>query len=307
MRRSVVVLLVLVVPVVAVQSAERVAYKTSDGVHIVADYYPPKSMAEQNAPVVIMLHQYPSTRSSWSTLAPLFHEAGYAVLAPDIRGHGESTEPKTMSLERARHNRDPEHYRAAYKDVFAAYEWLRERKEVDLSRFALIGASIGSSVALDYAAKDKSVDVVVCLSPGPDYMGVDSRRDVATYGKRPLLLVAPASEREQCEYLGKLSASAKVKIIANSDLHGTFMFGKVPGIEKTIFDFVQANIGAATKDHVVASIKGKGKYHKPTCTYAKPDEKNRMAINEGNLRVFSSPAAAEARGYTPCQKCFEKK
>jgi pimeloyl-ACP methyl ester carboxylesterase len=309
MIRVSVVFSVMVIPVLAEDSVQRITFTTADGVQIVADYYAPRTTVESGVPVVIMLHQYPSTRSSWRPLAARFHEAGYAVLAPDLRGHGESVEPKSMGLERGRTTRDPRHYRAAWQDVLAAYDWLKGRKEVDRSRFALIGSSIGSSIALDYAARDRSVDVVVCLSPGPNYMGVDSRRDIVNVGKRPILLVAPGNEREQCEALGRLAAGATVKIIEGSDLHGTFMFGKVPGIEQLIFDFVKSHIGRPTTDHVVASIKtrGKGKYHKPTCVYASPDEKNRMAISEGNLRVFSSPAEGEARGYAPCQRCFGTK
>jgi len=42
--------------------ASPVTYTTPDGVRIVADYYLPKTQAGQQAPVVILLHQYPSTR-----------------------------------------------------------------------------------------------------------------------------------------------------------------------------------------------------------------------------------------------------
>jgi dienelactone hydrolase len=286
---------------------QRVSYKTPDGVQIVADYYPPKTPAEKGAPVAIMLHQYPSTRGSWAPLVPFFHEAGYAVLAPDLRGHGESIEPRSKNLEEGRKAQSPRHYRAAYQDVLGAYEWLRGRKEADLSRLALIGSSIGSSIALDYAARDKSVDVVVCLSPGPNYFGVDSRRHIASYGKRPVLLISPSSECDRSEELAKAAPNATVKIIENCDSHGTFMFGKAPGIEKAIFDFVDSHIGKATKDPVLGSVKGTSKYHKPTCTYANPEEKNAYTISESNLRVFSSAAEAESRGIAPCQRCSGNK
>jgi dienelactone hydrolase len=286
---------------------QRVTYKTPDGVRIVADYYPPSTAAKKPAPIVIMLHQYPSARGSWAPLVPLFHDAGYVVLAPDLRGHGESVEPKGRNLEEGRKGQSPKHYRAAYQDVLGAYEWLRDRKEVDLSRLALIGSSIGSSIALDYAARDKSVDVVVCLSPGPNYFGVDSMRHIASYGKRPVLLISPGSERDRSEALAKVARNATVKIIENCDIHGTFMFGKVPGIEKTIFDFVDSHIGKASKDPVVGSLTGKSKYHKPTCAYAKPEEKNAYTISESNLRVFSSAAEAEGRGLAACQRCSGNK
>ena len=283
-----------------------VTYKTPDGVRIVADYYLPKTKAGRHAPVVILLHQYPSTRSSWKPIVPRFHRAGYAVLAPDLRGHGESVKPKEMNLEKGRKDQSPEHYRAAYQDLLGAYEWLRNRKEVDRSRFALIGASIGSSVALDYAARDRSVDVVVCLSPGTDYFGVDSKRDVKRCANRPVLLVSPEKERDRSETLGRSAKTATVKIIKDSDQHGTFMFGKVPGIEKRVFDFVDAHIGKPAEHPVLASIKS-DRYHKPTCRYVKAESGGRYVVKPENLRVFSSAAEAEARGYKPCKPCYKTK
>ena len=70
------ILTVLSIPVCAHGAAPeiaRVSYETADGVKIVADYYLPKESGDRPAPVVILLHQYPSTRSSWephSSAAP---------------------------------------------------------------------------------------------------------------------------------------------------------------------------------------------------------------------------------------------
>ena len=305
MLRSAAIMVLCALPVrAATPEARTVTYKTPDGVEIVADYYAPKAGPDVGAPIVILLHQYPSTRSSWRPLAPLFHEAGYAILAPDLRGHGDSVKPARMKLSAGKESRSPQHYREAYQDVLGAYEWLRSRKEIDRSRLAIVGASIGTSVAIDYAARDRSVDVVVCLSPGPNYFGVDSKRHITKYGDRPILLLSPSNEEERSRILGAENASVTVKIIKDSDLHGTFMFGKVPGIEKTVFEFVDTHIGKPSDRPVVASLKSK-KDPDPTCRYATPDPDNRYAVRRENLRVFSSPAEAKGRGYEPCKKCFK--
>ncbi len=308
MQRHVVVVLLTLTPSLAAAppEAEIVRYPTPDGVRIVADYYPPKAGVRKPAPVVIMLHQYPSTRSSWRPLAELFHEAGYAVLAPDLRGHGDSVEPKSMHLVKGKADRDPKHYKEAYQDVLGAYEWLRERDEVDRSRIALVGASIGCSVSLAYAATDPSVDVVACLSPGLDYFGVNSVRDIKNLDRRPVLLVSPKPEADSSRTLGKNAQKATVKVYEASDLHGTFMFGQVPGVEKLVLDFVDEHIGRPGGPRVVGSIKST-KYHKPDCRYAVPDPDNRYSVRKENLRVFSSPEEALGRGYTPCKRCFKGK
>lgn len=305
MSRATAIVAVLTMPVCADASGvepQRVSYRSPDGVEIVADYYAAKSAGRAGAPVVVMLHQYPSTRSSWQPLAEMFGKAGYVVLAPNLRGHGESIKPDSMGLEQGRKSRDTKHYRAAYLDVMGAYEWLRGRKDIDRSRFALVGASIGASVALDYASRDKSVDVVVCLSPGANYFGLDSKRDIVKCRTRPILLISPDSERSSSETLGKLVKKATVNVIEGSKLHGTFMLGKVPGIERTVVSFVDKHIGKPSKRPVMASIKS-NKYHLPTCRYAKPSSGERFAVRAANLRTFSSATEAEARGYKPCKVC----
>ena len=75
-----------------------VTFATEDGVEIVADYYAPTGPAA--APVVILLHMYRSDRAAWKPLMPALHEAGFAVLAIDMRGHGDSIKPETQNLRR---------------------------------------------------------------------------------------------------------------------------------------------------------------------------------------------------------------
>src|SRR5438067_11023510 len=75
--------------------AEKVKYDTSDGVKIVADYYAPTTQPDRDkkAPVAILIHMYPLTRDSWGPLIPSLHEAGFAILAYDIRGMGGGVDP----------------------------------------------------------------------------------------------------------------------------------------------------------------------------------------------------------------------
>ena len=83
----------------------RVEFTTSDGVQIVGDFYLPKKPVEK-LPAVILLHMYDSNRRAWDTLAPELQKAGLAVLAIDLRGHGESIQPANLQLETKAKNRD---------------------------------------------------------------------------------------------------------------------------------------------------------------------------------------------------------
>lgn len=44
--------------------------------------------------VVVLLHGFPQSRTSWSKLTPHLVQAGYRVLAPDQRGYSPGARPK---------------------------------------------------------------------------------------------------------------------------------------------------------------------------------------------------------------------
>ncbi len=72
---------------------ENVGFKTRDGVQIGATYYPSpleKEMQKEAVPV-ILLHSFKGSRAEFNDLALALQDAGCAVLAPDLRGHGQST------------------------------------------------------------------------------------------------------------------------------------------------------------------------------------------------------------------------
>jgi pimeloyl-ACP methyl ester carboxylesterase len=73
--------------------SERVNFDTADGVKLEGTYYP--STKKQKAPTVILLHDFDATgkirTDGWDSLATKLQEKGFAVLAFDFRGFGQST------------------------------------------------------------------------------------------------------------------------------------------------------------------------------------------------------------------------
>lgn len=212
-------------------------FNTEDGVTIVGDYFPPTGRAI--SPVAILLHMYRNDRSTWAPLIQPLHEAGFAVLAIDLRGHGESTNPTNMKLAERVVSRDPKLFNNMYKDVQAAIKWVRQQPNVDQEMLVLVGASVGCSVAIDVMARDPSVDAIVCMTPGTNYLGVNSTKHIAKTGDRPILLLATEKEREATDALAKSADNATGKIVGPGKVHGTRMFGKVKGIEAKITAFVR--------------------------------------------------------------------
>lgn len=270
-------------PVRAVDG-QPVSFAAADGFQISADYFPPKA-AEPPAPIVILLHMYRSDRSAWKPLIDPLHQAGFAILAIDMRGHGESA---TSETRRRAAERDTRLFEDVQYDLRGAYDWLSEQKGVDRARFAVVGASVGCSIALQYAAKDRSVDAVVCLSPGLKYLGLDSPGDIKQISGRRILMLATQDERKAPETLQRLNKGAKTRVFRGKQAHGTQMFGDVDGVQREIVEFLKQAVGEPTKTTVYSSIQ--------RMIYHPPESKWIERISSTNLRYFSSPEEAEARG-----------
>jgi dienelactone hydrolase len=272
------------------ETPQVVTFQASDGMRLTADYFPPPEDLRSLAPMVILLHMYRSDRHAWQPLIRPLHEAGFAVLAVDLRGHGDSatTETRQRVLDR-----DPKLFREMQNDLRGAYDFLAAQPRVDRARFALVGASVGCSVALQYAARDRSVDAVVCLSPGLDYLGLDSAGDIAQITGRRLLLIATEDEKDAVYTLEKRGSGVEVQIPAGASAHGTNMFGVVDGIERDVVAFLKHAVGGANTAIVYGSINS-DVYHEPDSAWVKQ-------ISPSNLRYYSSAAEAEARGLRPAK------
>src|ERR1700685_1036936 len=74
---------------------KEVHLQTNDGLQLVATYYPSK--AKKKAVPIIMLHGWKGSRGDFDDLALAMQLRGYAVIVPDLRGHGKSTQIKRGS------------------------------------------------------------------------------------------------------------------------------------------------------------------------------------------------------------------
>src|SRR5262244_3513137 len=107
--------------------AQRVVCPSDDGVEIVGSFYAPH---DRNAPALVLVHQLGATHAEWEPLiTALRADRDYAILAIDLRGHGESTRTKDG------HTLDWQKFTEADwhklpQDVHAAFDWLRGHKSI---------------------------------------------------------------------------------------------------------------------------------------------------------------------------------
>lgn len=117
-------------------------------------------------PAIVLLHGWPYTWASWRKLMPLLAEAGFTVIAPDLRGLGNSDKPDT-----------------GYAKTNVAEDIHQLVRHLGLATIYLVGTDIGTMVAYAYAARYPAevtrLVLTESLLPG---FGLEQRMNPATGG-----------------------------------------------------------------------------------------------------------------------------
>lgn len=207
-----------------------VGLTTRDGVTLVADVY----AAERGAPAVVLLHMTPlcCDRTDWpATFIALLQESGWAVIAPDRRGAGDSggIAEEAYIGESGRY------------DVEAAVLHMAE----DYGPIAIIGASNGTTSMLDYAAWAPGEGLPEPVALGFMTGGAYTENQTAMgpwLGSTPCAFTYSTEERAWSEaQRAHDTGSWAFHEYADGD-HGTRMFAAEPGV------------GAVLRDHLEQAI-----------------------------------------------------
>jgi alpha-beta hydrolase superfamily lysophospholipase len=137
---------------------EDLTLTTSDGVRLILTYY--RSNKGREAVPVVLLHASGGSRTDYKDLAASLQSQGFAVVVPDLRGHGDSTRQKLdgndYTLKAAKLPID-QYRMMVEKDMYAVKEFLWDRnnaKELNLNKLCVLGAEMGASVAMNFTAID---------------------------------------------------------------------------------------------------------------------------------------------------------
>jgi dienelactone hydrolase len=135
---------------------ENVNLTTEDDIIINANYYKP---AEPASAAVILIHQRASNKEAWNPIIGKIVARGYAVLAIDMRGHGKST--KTTDGQTIGEPGQGQWWECK-KDAQAALNFLLGK---GIKKVAVVGASVGASIAVYCASENAEVKGIILLSP----------------------------------------------------------------------------------------------------------------------------------------------
>jgi pimeloyl-ACP methyl ester carboxylesterase len=169
---------------------------------LAAAYYPAKTRF--NAPVILLLHdkgpgrsgkdwQEPLDELKGQSLAEWLQEQGYAVLVPDLRGHGANPRKELTSSE----------WRALPGDVQAMYLFLVDRHnrgELNLAKLGVIAMGDSANLAATWAGMEGAavssegrvgdLSALILISPVADAMGLKLQTALAPIAPRfPIYLL----------------------------------------------------------------------------------------------------------------------
>ena len=213
---------------------------TSDGVALEADLY---TNGEEEGPGVVLLHMIPPSNDR-SNYPQSFIDAlvarGITVLNVDRRGAGASKGDPKEAYEGPK----------GKLDVEAAITFLSKGPcRVDASRIALVGASNGTTSAVDYAVT-AHVDPnwprpagIVMLTGGPYTENQHSIAGHAAALSMPLLFVYSVEEREWSEAQKEFAGASWSFSIYKDGAHGTKMFEAVPQSQDDVVAFLTKSLG----------------------------------------------------------------
>ncbi len=203
----------------------------SDGVRIAYDYY----QTDQPKRYLLLIHMMPATKESWKNFAEQMQDAGFASLAIDLRGHGQSD----GGPDGFQNFSDAEHQKSI-ADVEVALGFLKEQG-ASWESIALIGASIGANLALWAMANHAVIKKAALLSAGLDYRGIQAPPLIRRLSaNQQLLLIAGKDDNDNAAMNETLSAHAPAGVTCNLMIverggHGTAL---LPQVTPVIRDFL---------------------------------------------------------------------
>jgi len=211
--------------------------ETSDGVHIVCTYYPGDGVRGHDTVPIIMVHGEKENRHEFQSLAIYLQRRHHALIALDLRGHGDSTRTNNpnFKLDAEKMTLDQYMLMSAVKidefgvkgDLEKAKNFLlteHDAERLNIYKLCLIGSEMGCIVAMNWATIDweipssntvmqgQRVKAIVLLSPKERYKNLrasDSYKSTAMRRWISFYIAVGASEEARLKEAEKIDKALK--------------------------------------------------------------------------------------------------
>jgi alpha-beta hydrolase superfamily lysophospholipase len=221
--------LALVGSVHVAAAGRTVSFRALDGTELVATFY---EAASRPSAGIVLVHMLGRSRDEWTPMASRLQAEGAAVLALDLRGHGESRGDGAASA-------------TMVADVQAAVDWLSANPSIRSASIAIVGSSLGANLAALTAANIPTIRAVALVSPSMDYRGV--RLDGATLKRlqdRPMWLAASVEDSYALRTIRDIVAvgGAREQRLTSERAHGTALLAADPALARELVDWLRSTL-----------------------------------------------------------------
>jgi len=168
-------------------------YPAKDGFNMTGNIYLPTVPVGKKVPLVILLHAIGSSKADWMNLPDLIAEKGYACLALDLRGHGQSVLNGKLKQRSWLYFTDKD-YAKYPQDVLLAVDMVKTEyaKKIDTNRIIFVGNNIGANTAVLAASKlnrkGPVVKSIVMISPRLNIKNLFMPIELVHFGAHPILI-----------------------------------------------------------------------------------------------------------------------
>ncbi len=199
-------------PVFAAPKEETVTLSTQDNWNLSALYMP----ADGKETALVLLHDLGKHKEDFTSFKKALAKEGFAYVAVDLRGHGQSTANGTYKTF-AKEGMDNPFNKMTY-DVQAAVEFL-QKKGFTPGQIFLLGTGLGANVAAKTAGVLPDIGGLALISPNVNIRDVLSIPSLKLY-KADVLIATSAGDRK-----GFLEASIlrNVAFLSTGDGRVTFL------------------------------------------------------------------------------------
>ena len=132
------------------------------------------------------------------------------------------------------------------QDVRAAAQWLATRPNVRGDAIAIIGASLGASLAMLAAVNMPAVRALALLSPSLDYRGLRTDMSlVKRLGARPVWLAASSEDPLALRTLRDIAAEPsgpREQHVATTMAHGTALLDRDADLSRSLVDWLRRSL-----------------------------------------------------------------
>ena len=231
-----------------------VSFPANDGVEVSALFGTIND--GESLPVVILLHDLGGSKSDWlnntGTYVALL-ERGYAVLALDMRGHGDTPLPDDREV------LDVIDLEQGFLDVHAALIWLQSQSMVHVGRIAVVGSGSGGNVAyVSLGTFPEQIKTGVSLSPGlwrsSSLEPLVTGADLESFRPRSMLFMAGEQDQIQAgdrvlsyaDFARSLEAQTAapkdLRVFLDSADHGFALLDNIAEAQDLFFLWLEENL-----------------------------------------------------------------